>query len=457
MDRREPSFDFPEHQDHMQYGYDQHAPQAYAPHGYVQQHPAPHHARPHEPHPAHASAYGHPAVHQGGYPQHDPQGYQYAHQGYTPQPAYDEYGYPASEGYASQGQAAYSAVPPAPQRQRRSRVPLIAGVLVLAAFAPVAINALWMQDGPHPAPFFAGSQDPVRTVGQMSVTETAPNAVAVAPVSTQREASARPQGDPVQAVAPIAQAPAQGQSAAASAPAASVSKGDPQLASIQSMLQRLGLYDGAIDGLYGPRTRAAIESFETAQGLPTTGKPSYALMGKLGLTATVSPGDAGQPSGAQVVNAAPANIEALISQPDTPGVASDPIAQAIATQGQSAPAALPPAASAMAPVPTAAPPAVQPAMSPPVGVQTISITPPAPAASLLDPQHPRPGNPQVLYVQRLLADLAYAPGSIDGQMGPSTQEAIKRFERDRGMAQSGAISQQLMRELASTTGVPFGG
>jgi peptidoglycan hydrolase-like protein with peptidoglycan-binding domain len=108
-------------------------------------------------------------------------------------------------------------------------------------------------------------------------------------------------------------------------------------------------------------------------------------------------------------------------------------------------------------VPSAAPPAVQPAVSPPIGVQTISITPPAPAASLLDPRRPRPGNPQVLYVQRLLADLAYAPGSIDGQMGPSTEEAIKRFERDRGMAQSGAISQQLMRELAATTGVPFGG
>ncbi|RWR35106.1 peptidoglycan-binding protein [Sinirhodobacter populi] len=40
---------------------------------------------------------------------------------------------------------------------------------------------------------------------------------------------------------------------------------------LQSALQWLGFYDGAIDGAYGPGTRAAIARWQNAQGAPATG------------------------------------------------------------------------------------------------------------------------------------------------------------------------------------------
>jgi peptidoglycan hydrolase-like protein with peptidoglycan-binding domain len=39
---------------------------------------------------------------------------------------------------------------------------------------------------------------------------------------------------------------------------------------VQQHLQQRGLYDGQIDGIYGPETRQAIESFQQQQGLPQT-------------------------------------------------------------------------------------------------------------------------------------------------------------------------------------------
>lgn len=47
---------------------------------------------------------------------------------------------------------------------------------------------------------------------------------------------------------------------------------DLQLIDIQSALARLKFYDGSIDGVAGPKTRAAIEQFQQQAGLEPTGK-----------------------------------------------------------------------------------------------------------------------------------------------------------------------------------------
>lgn len=47
---------------------------------------------------------------------------------------------------------------------------------------------------------------------------------------------------------------------------------------IQTILQRLGLYAGAVDGLYGPQTQAAIKSYQAQRGLVVDGIPSPALL-----------------------------------------------------------------------------------------------------------------------------------------------------------------------------------
>ncbi len=44
-----------------------------------------------------------------------------------------------------------------------------------------------------------------------------------------------------------------------------------QLQQAQEQLSRLGYDPGVADGVYGPRTRQALEAFQGTQGLPVTG------------------------------------------------------------------------------------------------------------------------------------------------------------------------------------------
>jgi peptidoglycan hydrolase-like protein with peptidoglycan-binding domain len=47
---------------------------------------------------------------------------------------------------------------------------------------------------------------------------------------------------------------------------------------IQRELSRRGFYDGELDGLYGPKTDAAIRDFEHAAGLKPSTQPNEALL-----------------------------------------------------------------------------------------------------------------------------------------------------------------------------------
>ncbi len=53
----------------------------------------------------------------------------------------------------------------------------------------------------------------------------------------------------------------------------------------------------------------------------------------------------------------------------------------------------------------------------------------------------------VLTVQEGLARLGYSPGPLDGVLGAQTREAIRKFEQDRNLAQTGAITEELVREV----------
>ncbi len=53
------------------------------------------------------------------------------------------------------------------------------------------------------------------------------------------------------------------------------------VADIQTELQRRGYYQGSLDGLIGPMTRAAVEQFELDSGLPPTGKVGSGLLNEL--------------------------------------------------------------------------------------------------------------------------------------------------------------------------------
>jgi len=55
-------------------------------------------------------------------------------------------------------------------------------------------------------------------------------------------------------------------------------------------------------------------------------------------------------------------------------------------------------------------------------------------------------------VQTALAELGYLPGTIDGFLGEQTRDAIRQFERDRGLPVTGDVTEALVAELAKTSG-----
>ncbi len=52
--------------------------------------------------------------------------------------------------------------------------------------------------------------------------------------------------------------------------------------------------------------------------------------------------------------------------------------------------------------------------------------------------------------QRLLNELGYDAGPVDGQMGPATRQAIRSFQRDSGVPITGEFNFALLRRLRST-------
>ncbi|PYK29248.1 MAG: hypothetical protein DME57_11030 [Verrucomicrobia bacterium] len=55
------------------------------------------------------------------------------------------------------------------------------------------------------------------------------------------------------------------------------------VANVQSALQQQGFYQGDIDGVLGPQTRAALAEFQSAQGLEPTGAVDEPTLETLGM------------------------------------------------------------------------------------------------------------------------------------------------------------------------------
>ena len=107
-----------------------------------------------------------------------------------------------------------------------------------------------MQKGSHPAPMFK----------------------AAAPVKPAAVAESLPAACRVRGRAAAPATPAK-----AAAPAAPRTPGEI-INDIQRELARRGYYEGAVDGLYGPRTDGAIRDFEHASGLKPSTEPNEALL-----------------------------------------------------------------------------------------------------------------------------------------------------------------------------------
>jgi peptidoglycan hydrolase-like protein with peptidoglycan-binding domain len=128
---------------------------------------------------------------------------------------------------------------PAPRMSRLRLADLLAGGVAAAAVILVCVNALGMQRAPRPAP-----------VPQKHAAVAAPKPANAVPLPPARPDSAR-------------------RSAAS------------LMFDIQRELAAKGYYDGAVDGIMGPRAAQAIRDFEKANGLKITGEPSEVLLERI--------------------------------------------------------------------------------------------------------------------------------------------------------------------------------
>jgi len=135
----------------------------------------------------------------------------------------------------------------------------------VTASIAITFNALYLQKGPHPAPIFASKAKVASerdTVGSVTPILPRPRPV-VAPVVPTKIGVVRPPA-------------ALGNSA--NHPEAAPRTQSDIIIDIQRELARRGFYDGAVDGLYGPKTDTAIRDFEQTAGIKSRGTPSEALL-----------------------------------------------------------------------------------------------------------------------------------------------------------------------------------
>lgn len=120
-----------------------------------------------------------------------------------------------------------------------------AAVLAGGLAVQIGVNALFLQEGRHPSPFFEATPVPRPNL------RTAPMPK---PLTEERTGS----------LAALANEPP-----------------PERVRAVQAALAAAGKYDGPIDGAYGKRTSSAILAYELAAGLPPTGEPTQALLDHL--------------------------------------------------------------------------------------------------------------------------------------------------------------------------------
>lgn len=116
----------------------------------------------------------------------------------------------------------------------------LCSILVMVA---IFTNAIWFQTQKHPAPLFSTRSVPANL-------EAPVKTASVKPAKTTPEAR----------------------------PAVTDEASKELLREIQTALSVRGYYDGKLDGVYGSRTRKAIDGFQTDTGLEVDGEPSVRLL-----------------------------------------------------------------------------------------------------------------------------------------------------------------------------------
>ena len=356
---------------------------------------------------------------------------------------------------------------------RYMRAPLgNTGVLALVTLTALAgANALYFQEQHHPAPLFAPAM-------AGSVSEPVP----VVP------AERRPVSIPALDSAPeVVTGSVTPQAVATPAAPVEPALGNAEVLEIQTKLHEMQLYTGALDGLYGSRTAAAIRAFESANGLRPKGELTRELLEAV-RGAPVAPAPSATVAATPAASVAVASTDTTFRpQADQPAVVADlaPLpTPAPLQQTLSRPESLADAAT-VDPVPEPEAESVETIIS---GIQSVAMTTPGdpPAETLVDaapapaaavvaaaevtgsvateddtsqgpipflntdasPEEVSPfsaNDPQTIAkVQRGLGSLGFLHGPADGVFGEATAKAIRNFEVYYSYGVTGQITPELI-------------
>jgi len=308
----------------------------------------------------------------------------------------------------------------------------LAAAVAAAALIGVLVNALFLQPNPHPAPLFS-----VRPKAPAAVRSDHTGALISLPRPRPTE-HVSPPVEPVAKPAPVGR------------PRADI------VTDIQRELTRRGFYNGAIDGIHGSQTAAAIRELEQAAGTRLGAEPSEPMlqaMLRAPATARAGAPRRGDPIGDLVARMAPqgnaSNAAPAAPAPALPATASEPRSSASVPR---------PSIAALRPEPL------------PVPAQTQAVTTPArqepqvPAASS-GPSEPAPADhptpradlpsPRVKALQRALSDYGYGQLKPTGLVDAPTAAAIRDFEEMRGLPVTGQMNDRMVQELANVTEGPI--
>jgi peptidoglycan hydrolase-like protein with peptidoglycan-binding domain len=357
--------------------------------------------------------------------------------------------------------------------------PAAGGAIFIVVFSFVAANALWYQPGHHPSPFLA-TRDPshpnaiagYRTRETPDPGDVTTFRIERAPAGGQTQTTIqRTDGAPAERVAAQPAPTAVPQPGNGDTIESIIGGGQPSpdrelVAGIQRELARRGLYDGADDGLMGPRTEAAILFFEESTGLPQRGDATPELLATLQMQ--------GRPSSRQSSSAMP--DAAASTARDATSVLPTPIPRQaprneirpvnVASRPNDRPAIQPAVQTARSqparpvekvsarsedPITAAIRSAErQPNMTPPADIPRAQQ---ARAQARTHPQQqprsadPLPATQMVLQIQKGLSNIAYTDVEVDGVAGTQTKAAIKRFQRHYRLPETGEPDELVLKKL----------
>jgi len=358
---------------------------------------------------------------------------------------------------------------------RYMRAPLAStGLLAMVSLTALAgSNALFFQTAVHPSPFFTPSRDEVAPL---------PTPAVERPAAPQTSAALALPQLPAASPETTGSVPAVVEQAVPDAPV-----GNAQMFAVQKKLLELQLFQGKVDGYYGPKTAEAIRAFEQRNGMTPTGANDPLVIeailnsdpaGRVTMSAAPEPQAVRQP-GVTPVEAAPVQQLAVAAPVAVAPVAQqdqvvarlqtlspaeqvfDDVAQSAANTIDSIIAAVDgsrgTSSAANPPVPSASLPSLRPAsQSMPAPVQPVAAVQEQPAAvqiasagSAVAPASVPPATDAALVarIQTGLASLGFFRGPIDGKPGPETARAIREFENFHRYKMTGQVQPDLVELL----------